>query len=144
MNHVVDYLNRGRAQEAIVQALYERIAALDAHVEACTRIYGISPHGDSPNPDRRYDAVAKLLDAKRELLQEIDQLCATQREIAAVISQVQDERLRAVLEYRYIACSAWERIARKMHYSVRNIYILHTAALHAVEPFIPQEEKEHG
>ena len=144
MNHVVDYLNRGRAQETIVQAMYERIAALDAHVKSCTRIYGLTPRSDSPNPDQRYDAVAKLMDVKRELLQEIDQLCATQRELEAVISQVQDDRLRAVLEYRYIACSTWDRIADKMHYSTRNVYNLHMAALHAVEPFIPQEEKEHG
>lgn len=144
MDHVVDYLNRGRAQDFIVRAIYEHVASLDAHVKACTRIYGMTPRSDSPNPDQRYDAVAKLMDVKHDLLREIDRLCVAKREVEGVISQVQDERLRAVLEYRYLACLTWEQIADKMHYTVRNIYNLHTAALHAVEPFIPREEKEHG
>ena len=49
--------------------------------------------------------------------------------------------MRALLEIRYLNGCTWEEVAERMHYTTRNIYNLHSAALRAVELLIPREEE---
>lgn len=54
-------------------------------------------------------------------------------EILSVISEVDDADQRSVLTYRYINGLYFFEIAKRMKYSVQNVYILHSKALDNVK-----------
>lgn len=84
----------------------------------------------NPMPyDRIGEITAKIVDLEAEINSEIDRLVDMQREIKSSITTVSEERLRALLEYRYINCMTLEEIAVKMNYSYKQICRLHGKAL---------------
>lgn len=90
--------------------------------------------GSSPNSsgDAIGRAVARVVDYEREADEMIDRLTELRVEIEKVISSIKDEKLREVLEHRYLYFESWDQIAANMSYSVRTIYRLHDTALQAV------------
>ena len=76
-----------------------------------------------------------------ELLADYTQLMHRQREIAAVIRDVPDERHRTVLEMRYLQGMPFFRIAMAMNYEERQIYRYHKRGLMAVAARIAGKEK---
>lgn len=96
-------------------------------------------HGGSGNvSDKVGRTAAKLLDLEREINADIDRLVDLRREIEAVIAGVPDERLRTLLELRYINGVTFERIAEHLDLSAVQIWRLHKIALEAVQ------EKNHA
>lgn len=87
-------------------------------------------HGGSRNvSDKVGRTAAKLLDLEREINADIDRLVDLRREIEAVIAGVPDERLRTLLELRYINGVTFEQISRRMGYSFSQIRRLHKKSL---------------
>lgn len=126
------WLGRLRFQEARIEAESERIERLRALSEKVTASCGAGGAGGGV-PDRRYDLVARVVDAERELSSRLDELKNTEREIRAVIGGVPEERLRTLLELRYIAQRSWESVAEAMGYQTRQVHRLHGAALARIE-----------
>ena len=128
----VAYLRRALVLDMQIDAGFERIQQLRALAELRTAVYGREKMSGSGAMDRRMDIVAKIVDAERELDAQIDRMLALRGKIAQTISRVQDERMRILLELRYLNGHTWEEVAEAMHYTTRNIYNLHAAALKAV------------
>ena len=136
----VEYLRRALALDMQIDAGFEQIQQLRALAERRTAVYGREKVGGNGAADRRMDVVARIVDAERELDAKIDRMIAMRAEIREVIGRVPDERMRVLLELRYLNGRNWEDVAEKMNYTTRNIYNLHSAALKIVAPLIAEVE----
>ena len=135
-----EYLRRALILDMQIDAGFERIQQLRALAERRTAVYGRERTGGSCAADSRMDVVARIVDAERELDAQIDRMIAMREEIRATIARVSDERMRVLLELRYLNGRTWEDVAEEMNYTTRNIYNLHSAALKAVAPLIAEAE----
>ena len=143
-NAAVEYLRRAHILNLRIDAGFERIQQLRALAERRTAAYGRERVIGSAAADARMDVVARIVDAERELDAKIDRLIEMKREIAAVIARVPDERMRALLELRYLNDRTWEEVAEAMNYTPRNVYNLHSAALKMAAPLIVEAEGGEG
>ena len=85
------------------------------------------PHSSNSNDLSNY---AAAVDSKeRDLLNEKCQRVKEYQEISNQIEQLDNEKERDVLHYRYIKGLGWWEIAEKMNYSERQIHRYHGRAL---------------
>jgi RNA polymerase sigma factor (sigma-70 family) len=66
---------------------------------------------------------------EREIDADIDRLVAIRDGIKTIIEEVEDDRERLLLQYRYLDGRTFEEIAVQMNYSWRQIHRLHSRAL---------------
>ncbi len=74
-----------------------------------------------------------VCDMDAAIEEEILALCRVRREVNAVIGEVEDVRLRQLLELRYRSYLTWDAIANEMKYDLRHVYRLHREALRCVD-----------
>ena len=132
----IEYLRRALVLDMQIDAYFERIQKLRARAERRTAAYGRDKVSASASVDSRMDVVARIVDAERDLDERIDRMIAARAEIQDTIEHVANEKMRALLQMRYLNGRTWEDIADQMNYSTRNVYNLHSAALKAVAPFV--------
>lgn len=101
-------------------------------VMSITQNYSAIMVGGTKDP-HKYD---RLMELENRIDQRIDELVGIKEEVIAVISQVDDNRYRLILQERYIECKTFEQIAVDGYYSWRHTLRLHGKALKAVEPHI--------
>ena len=140
MDQNIEYLRRAVALDVEIDAGFERIQQLRALAERRTTVYGREKVNGGGAADHRMDVVARIVDAERALDAQIDRMIALREEIQATIARVPDERMRVLLELRYLNGRTWEDVADQMNYTTRNIYNLHSAALKAVATLIAEAE----
>ncbi len=75
--------------------------------------------------------ILELWDVHNELQQEIARLMEKSRKAEKLILKLEDDKLRAVLELRYLCGLTWEEIAKKLHFTLRWVHKLHKEALEA-------------
>ena len=90
-----------------------------------------SAAGDGTAPFVRPLEHVSLLEQK--LAAQLDAAASLRSEIGAAIAGVEDEKLRCVLELRYIHGFTWEKCAVEMNYDYRHICRLHGKALQEVK-----------
>ena len=61
--------------------------------------------------------------------------------VVNIVNQINDKRLKLILELRYIDCLEWQDIAERMNLSLSYVYTLHGWAL---VDFIKVQEKKEG
>ena len=69
--------------------------------------------------------ILELWDVHNELQEEIGKLMEKSRQAEKLIQTLEDDRLRAVLELRYLCGMTWEELAKKLHFTVRWAHKLH-------------------
>jgi hypothetical protein len=106
--------------------LYDKYHAIRARAEKMTPAYSLAPGGGSGD---MADTVAMLADMEKQYQQERHELMATMHEVEAIISSLDDYRMRIIMEDRYIHFEKWEQIAVDRHYSYRYVIELHGMAL---------------
>lgn len=125
------YLSRYRgAEEHIRILLKEKKQWEDRALHITPIITGMPVAGSGGS--KIESAVSKIVDLEAEMDQEVDELVKIRQEVKAAISTVGDERLKMLLEYKYIHGMTLEQIAKKMHYSFSHIKRLHCLALNYV------------
>lgn len=80
--------------------------------------------------------VSRIVDLERELQNDIDELVQTGEKIRRAINSLTDERLKVILELRYIKGNRWDNIAFAMDYDIRQIFRLHGIALRKIKDVI--------
>ena len=126
-----EYLSRYRWLNDRINAKLEQAAELRRKARTVSSGSSDGSHGSTPY-DRIGEITARIVDLEREITEEIDAAVDVQREIAGAIAAVSDERLRTLLEYKYINCLTLEEIAVRLHYSYKQVCRLHGMALAAV------------
>lgn len=100
----------------------DRLLSVTASLDSDPVSHTADPH--------KFDGYVELVDA---INRRIDELYAIKKEVAAVIDQVKDDRLREVLMLRYVSIMSWEEIAVSMSYSYMHVCRLHGDALAAAD-----------
>lgn len=90
--------------------------------------------GSTPNP--REDIIVKLADLSHEVNADIDRFIDLQKEIMDTIGQLEDARLRLILEMRYVSGDDWDDIASRIGYNKRYIMRLHEDALKEIDEIL--------
>ena len=119
-----EYLSRYRWQNDRINAKLEQVAELRRKAQTVCSGSSDGSHSSTPY-DRIGEITARIVDLEREINEDIDRSIDVQRGILTAISTVPDERLRHLLELRYINCLTLEEIARRMDYSYKQICRLH-------------------
>jgi DNA-directed RNA polymerase specialized sigma subunit len=114
--------------------LEKRIARLlDEKKKWKEKAEAISPvYSDMPKAggcDKIQNAVCQIVDLEQDINREIDAQIDLRRRIEAAVKQMDDEKLRDVMMYRYIDGLKLEEIAIEMSYSYMQIYRLHKKAI---------------
>ena len=123
-----EYLSRYLHQNEKINAKQAQVEELRRKAQSVGGGNGAGAH--SPQPyDRVGEITNRLVDLEREINEEIDKSVDLQREIRAAVSAVPEERLRTLLEYKYINGFTLEQIAAAMNYSYPQICRLHGRAL---------------
>lgn len=86
--------------------------------------------GKSGKRERPEDVLVDLQDL---LLSALVAAATTRKRIASVFGSVTDDRLKLLLQYRYIDCLTWEQVADKLNIDYRWTLRLHQRALDAIE-----------
>ena len=120
MERVKLWLGRMWDMDKRVMAGVERLERLRALAERVTTSYS-GGGGGSSKPDRRYDYVADIVDAERELRGRAAEYVRIEREISGVIDRIMDGEVSAVMELRYLGCMPNEKIAEKLYMSDRDV-----------------------
>ncbi len=123
-----EYLSRYRWQNDRINAKLEQVAELRRKAQTVSSGSSDGSHSSTPY-DRIGEITARIVELEREINEDIDRSIDVQREIRAAIATVPDERLRHLMELRYINCLTLEEIARRMDYSYKQICRLHGKAL---------------
>lgn len=118
----------------------ELIEELQSKAEKITTTYSLTPGGPWQE-DSKATIVAKIVDLKRELAEDTEQLKAALALVRFMISTLDDYQQRAVLEYRYVCGYSWRMIRAALHYSRTQIYEIHIAALENIAESLKSEQK---
>lgn len=137
-----EWLNRAYKIENHINSLE---AQKKSWQEALMRVREISS-----NPEKSHDCENKIKEIEKNILEEIERLTEDKREIASVISKIyksnplKTEKLRNVLEYRYLCFMDWTEIATAMQYEIdgRYVYNIHNEALSEVAKILNSRIKE--
>lgn len=123
-----EYLSRYRTLNDSINAKLAQVEELRRKAQTVSGGSGTGVHSSQPY-DRIGEITGRLVDLEREINREIDRCIDLQLEISAAIAAVPDERLRTLLEYKYINGYTLEQIAVCMNYSYPQICRLHGRAL---------------
>ena len=128
-----EFLSRAHRIDLRINSKLEQVQSLSDLAEKATSTLSDLPFSGTRNIHRMEDVIVKILDLESEIKDDIEKLVETKREIKETVERVPTASHRTLLELRYICGKTWEDIAAEMHYSVRNVHILHGAALREME-----------
>ena len=122
-----EFLRRARAVDRRVDEATERVERIRAKLEAgrMSSLTGM-PRGGGADWTETADRLIELEQAVNQRTREL-----VRWKLAAIdaIDQVEEARLREVLELYYIDGFTWEQVAQRMGVDVRTVYRLHGRAL---------------
>lgn len=125
-----EFLNRGYRARERIQAKEERIESWRQIAESVTA--ALKPVATfSSTPSKKVeDCVCNIVDLQQEILDEINELTAIEREIGRAINRAGlDPTLKSLLEMRYLRYLKWEEIAVRLGLTFRWTMTLHKKAL---------------
>ena len=114
--------------------LEKRIARLlDEKKKWKEKAEAISPvYSDMPKAggcDKIQNAVCQIVDLEQDINREIDAQVDLRRRIEAAVKQMDDEKLRDIVRYKYIDGMTWERVSESMGLDERWVKRLHVRAI---------------
>ena len=125
------YLSRYLNNELEIERLEKSLEEWQSRAEKVTACYDSikSPGSD----DRMQSAIDMLCELRNELYDRLVDSTELRLNIEHHIYSIDDDRLRLILEYRYIDGLNWEAISEKLHTEYRWVLRLHLRALDLIE-----------
>ena len=124
-----EFLAQARGLDRLISGKLEQIESLRDLAEKCTATLTGMPGNSDRSVSTVADTVAKIVDLQIEILHDIDDLVALNREIIRSIKTLGNTELQSLMELRYLGFKTWEEIAVELKYNIRHIYRLHDEAL---------------
>ena len=130
-----EFLRRARAADRLIDQATERVERIRSRLESgrMSNITGM-PRGGGADWT---DTANALIELERRVNARVRDMCRLKRLAMDAIDQVEEARLREVLELYYLDGYTWEQVAAAMHLDQRWIYRLHGKALLKVK--VPEE-----
>ena len=127
----IRYLSRYRRMNARIDRLLEEKRRWWELALKITPSLSQAP-GGGEHGSRVERPMDKVMEIEAQITREIDELYTVHQEIKGTLSQLEDENLKLLMEYRYIDGLTWEQVAVEMNYSYMQICRLHGKALNAI------------
>ena len=125
----MEYLKRYRVAGAAERRLREELAMWRSTAEKATAALSAMPRGQGNGPGRLEQAVEHLAELEAALEAALEERVRLRLEVNAAIQTVPDDRLRYLLERRYVDGRTWEQIALDMDLTYQWTCALHKKAL---------------
>ena len=134
------YLEKIKKYDTLVENKMIQIKKLDDMQTHITATMKEDVVAFSPAQDKLGENVGKFLDLESKLYLEIDYYLERIDEATALIDKMKDPDHVNVLYKRYVLYWKFDRIAKKMHCSERNVYNNHDKALQAFEKLLTRKQ----
>ncbi len=128
-----EYLSQAFYLDLEINTKMEIMESMHALATKATSTYSKIPPSGTRNVHRFEETLAKIIDMDREINESIDRLVNLRQEITRVISGVENNEYRNLLEMRYLRFMSWEKIAVTLGYDLRYLYKVHRKALAALK-----------
>lgn len=116
----------------------ERLEALATKVTSAMSEAGSRPSGNSRSVENNVD---KIIQLRKEINAEIDQFVDMKRTANEIISRIQNQRYRCVLEKRYLLGKTWETIAEELGVAYQSACRINGRALQEAEKIFQNLEE---
>ena len=126
------FLNKARVINLEIDSKLKQTQDLRNLVMNITTTISDMPGSPSRNTDKMERIIAKIVDMEHKIDEDIDSLVDLKDNIQSCINSLDDAEYRVLLTERYINFEDWEKIALTMHYTTRNIHLMHGRALRLV------------
>ena len=137
VNPAKAFLRRYRFILARQDSLIRQLAALRDRQTNCTvKLTGMPISGGGFVNDRMAEEVVRVIEIEEQLTEQERKAAKELEEILQAINSIKEEPLKTVLILRYCEGLYWEKIAERMGYEIRNVYILHGRALWKVNQWL--------
>lgn len=123
------FLNRAFYINQRIESKLEQVKSLNDLATKATTTYSQAPSSCSHNNHKMEDVIIKIMAMQEDINKDIEELLDAKAEIIGAVNAVENEEHRTILEKRYLCLEPWEDIAADLHYSIRNVFILHGKAL---------------
>lgn len=144
MQDVRQFLREVRHGYLHAQMLCERAERYrEMAMRATSRIDAIRTSG-TPGRSKVETYVLEMIDVHDELQKEMESVLDRSRRAEKLIGLVQDDRYRAVLQFRYLCGMRWEEIAQKLMFTLRWTHKLHRNALDELERLCRRKRSVNG
>ncbi len=124
-----EYLERLGTMNMVVDSKLEDIRKLRLLTTQISSQLSGMPKSSSKNAHTLEGTIAKLVDLEEEVNEEIDALIDLREETKNMILLLKDEKCRLLLLYKYVYFLSWDELARKIHYTKRTLYRIHSEGL---------------
>ena len=127
-----EFLRQVRQIDRQIDEATERVERIRAKLEA-GRMSSVTGMPRGGGKDWNWTATAdSLIELEKGVNARIREMCRLKRLAMEAIDRVEEARLREVLELYYLDGYTWGQVAERMHYSLRNVTILHGVALRKI------------
>lgn len=126
------FLGQYISAEKVINSKLAELSRLRALAQNATLAFENDRVQTSPS-DRLGRIVAKIVDLEREIDEDVDRLIEKRKEVKNTISSVEDDRLRNILEMRYLAGKKWREISEDLMLDYRWVLRLHRKALKQIK-----------
>lgn len=129
-----EFLEQASILDRQIETKLQRLKSLEDLATRTTTILTDMPkdHGSHG----RADVLAMLADSELEVDRLIDKLVDVKKHIMCVLDKVEDERIRTVLERRYLHGETWSTIALAVGRQKRTLYRIHSDGLEKVQKLL--------
>jgi hypothetical protein len=137
-----EYLAQALHIDGGVKAKLEQLRSLRDLSTRVSATLSDMPRNATRNIHKTDDIIAKFIDLEAEINADIARLLDLKRDIAALISKVENPTYRTLLELRYLCFKQWDDIAVEMRYDHRYTLKLHGRALQEADTKRQQKERQ--
>ena len=135
-----EFLSRAYRIDCQITSKFEQLERLKALATSVTTHYGGEQVSRTRSTDTLENNALRIIEAERELKEQIEALVATKKEIRQVIDLVPDSDCRLLLELHYLCRKSYSEIGALMGQSKSYAYRLHPKALAMVEDILRAKE----
>lgn len=136
-----EYLSQAIRLDQMIDNKLQQLESLRSLATKATTTLGVEKVSSSCVQQSMELAIANMMDLSQEINADIDRLVSLRRNIAHVISQLEDWNHRLLLEMRYVQGKSWEDIAVDLDYNNRTVFKVHGRALQQIEKILLEGSK---
>ena len=135
-----EYLGQAYRLDQRINSKLQQVESLRSLTQKVTASYDSEPVSHTRNVTSLEDTIIRLMEAKEQVNQQIDELVKLKMDIAALIDRVRNESYRLILEKRYLCFLPWDQIAADLHYSRRWVLNKHDRSVEVVDRMLAGRE----
>ena len=135
-----EYLGQAYRLDQRINSKLQQVESLRSLTQKVTASYDSEPVSRTRNVNSLEDTIIRLIEAEKQINQQIDELVSLKMDIAALIDHVHNESYRLILEKRYLCFLPWDQIASDLHYSRRWVLNKHDRAAVVIEKLMNEGE----